>query len=106
MNRKLLIVLAALSLSACASLPVADALPEKALQANVHSAARTRTLPNGREYCYELSETQKELDACTLDLEDLAHARGKQVESIVELVDKYVQRMRESRCKWWQRCKI
>lgn len=89
-------VLIALSLSACASLPADGGMHAKVLQANVHTLAQRKTLPNGKDYCYEDSELQRDLDACTLDLEDLAFRRQQQVDAIVEVIDKYVGK------KWWQ----
>ena len=109
MNLKLLPVLIALCLSACATtspkgeLPVSDL---DAFRANVQMQAKRQTLPNGKEYCAELARTDEQQEDCLGDLEDgLWHANNR-IESIARQVYNFVARMKLQRnpCKWWQRC--
>ena len=80
MNLKLLLVLTALSLTACGTHSVRDDLPASDLDALVTSVGRDlqpRLLPNGKEYCAELARTEKQKDDCTGDLEDGLYASNR-----------------------------
>lgn len=76
MNLRLLIVLIALCLSACAT-PSAKgdshAIALDALVRSVEPDLKPRLLPNGKEFCAEDALTEGEQDACLGDQEDLSH---------------------------------
>jgi len=96
MNRLLLIVLLAMFLSACGTQPVRDDSPESDLQtlkANVERETKHRTLPNGKEYCFEDSATEDDQDECTGDLEDTLYAANRALDRVNVLVQKAVQRL-------------
>lgn len=73
MTLKLLTVLLALFLSACATTSGSGASLVSALDAlerNVKRDLAPRKLPNGREYCGELARDEEQQDECIGDLED------------------------------------
>lgn len=49
-------------------------------------------LPNGREYCAELANSQLEMDQCTGNLEDTLYNANRRSERTFETVDKFVRR--------------
>lgn len=95
MTHRLLSVLLALSLSACGThLPKDDAPASDldVLALNVRQQSRPVLLPNGREYCAELADSQKEMDRCTGDLEDALYNSNRRAERTSQTVDKFVRR--------------
>lgn len=107
MNLKLLIVLTALFLPACGTHSVRDDSPASDLDALVSSVGRdlkTRTLPNGKEYCAELARTEEQKDECTGDLEDLAFASNRDKERAMGTLRTGVSRIKLARqpCRWYQ----
>ena len=117
MNRLLLIVLAALFLTACAGRTVKDDSPASdllAFKANAHRTLKPRTLPNGKLYCLELAKTEEQQDDCGGDLEDtLLLSEGDKHDGLL-LIDKMVERLTLARnpCGFWanlfrrDRCKV
>lgn len=117
MNPKLLLVLTALFLTACAGRSVKDDSPASDLDALVSSVERDlqiRRLPNGREYCAELARTEKEKDECTGDLEDALYVSNRDKERASRTLRTGVERIRLARnpCSFWEklfradRCKV
>lgn len=107
MNLKLLIVLSALFLTACAGHTVRDDSPASDLDALVSSVGRdlkTRTLPNGKEYCAELAKTEDAQDECTGDLEDGFWAGNRDKERAMATLRTGVERIKLalSPCRWFQ----
>lgn len=108
MIQKLLIVLTALFLSACATpTPRADSLASDldALAANVHRDGRPVILPNGKEYCAELARTEDDQDDCMGDLEDALYNSNRRGERQVKTVDTFIkaERLRRDPCGFWRR---
>lgn len=116
MNRKLLVALVALSLTACAPRIVKDDLPASDLDvlvANVRKTTAPTLLPNGKEYCAELARTEDEQDDCAGDLEDALYNGNRKGERTRATVEKYAarERLRRNPCNALQRtflkrCKI
>lgn len=100
MNPKLLLVLTVLCLSACGTRTVRDDSPASDLDALVSSVSRDlrpRLLPNGREYCAELSKTQRAQDECTGDLEDVVFQSNRDKERGLRTLRTGVERIKLSR---------
>ena len=116
MNLKLLLVLCALCLTACAPRIVKDGSPASDLDvlvANVAKTTRPTLLPNGKEYCAELAQTEDEQDDCTGDLEDALYNANRNGERTRQTVDNFVarDRLRRNPCNAFQRaflkrCKV
>jgi hypothetical protein len=64
---------------------------------------RTR-LPNGREYCAELAETERAQDYCMGDLEDALKASNDDKTRAWVTLDRGINRIKAGRveCSWWQ----
>lgn len=108
MNLKLLGVLCVLSLTACVTRPVTDDSPASdldALVANVRKDGSPVLLPNGKEYCFELSENEDVQDDCTGDLEDGLYNANRRGERQVETVERYAarERLRRNPCGFVER---
>lgn len=108
MNLKLLLVLTMLSLTACGMRSVRDDSPASDLDALVSSVERDlwiRRLPNGKEYCAELSRTRKELDECAGDLEDTLFLANRDKERAKNTLRTGIQRLKLARnpCSVWER---
>ena len=108
MNLKLLIVLIVLFLTACAPRIAKDDSPASDLDvlvANVAKTTRPTLLPNGREYCAELSVAQDDQDDCTGDLEDALFNANRNGERTLRTVTDYAtrERLRRNPCSWWER---
>lgn len=108
MNRILVIGALSLLVTACGMQPVRDDSPANDLQALSYAAKQTtkpRLLPNGKEYCVELSDTNGELQTCALDLEDALFLSNKDKQTLQKLIDKAVKRLSLARnpCGWWSR---
>lgn len=108
MNPKLLIVLIVLFLTACAGHTVRDELPASDLDAlamNVQREGRVVLLPNGKDYCAELADTEDRQDACMGDLEDALFNANLRLRRVVNLVTNGVVRLKQQRnpCGWWAR---
>lgn len=105
MNRKLLIVLIVLCLSACATRTVRDDAPASdldALAANVKREGKPVLLPNGKEYCLEDAESEEAHDRCGGDLEDAVFNANRRIERLVNLVLNGLHTMRRD-CSVWER---
>lgn len=107
MNRKLLIVLCALCLTACGPHIVRDGAPANdlnVLQANVRKDGSPVLLPNGKEYCAEIARTEDEQDDCLGDLEDALFNANRRGERQVETVEKFVarERLRRNPCGFFR----
>jgi hypothetical protein len=96
---------------------VRDESPASDLDALVSSVERDlkpRLLPNGREYCAELSRTDRDKDECTGDLEDVVFVSNRDKERAKQTLRTGVQRIKLARnpCSMWEkmfradRCKI
>jgi hypothetical protein len=111
MIKRLLTVVIALSLAACATHSRRDALPVSdllTLEANVKRETRPVLLPNGKEYCAELARTGDEMDECTGDLEDALYRANRNLERAWRTVAAFVtgERARRNPCAWWNlRCR-
>lgn len=95
MTYRLLPVLLALCLSACGTRLPKDDAPASDLDVlglSVRQQSRPVLLPNGREYCAELSNSQKEMDSCTGDLEDALYNSNRRAERTSQTVDRFIQR--------------
>lgn len=108
MNLKPLIVLCVLCLTACAAQPAKDDSPASdldALVANVRKDGKRVTLPNGKEYCFELSKTEDQQDDCTGDLEDALFNSNERGERQVTTVENFAarERLRRNPCSFWER---
>lgn len=107
MNLKLLLVLIAPCLTACAGRIVKDDSPASDLDvlvANVAKTTKPTLLPNGKEYCAELAATEDAQDDCAGDLEDALYKANRNGEKTRSTVEKFVARERARRLprKWWQ----
>lgn len=107
MNLKLLLVLIALSLTACAGRTTRDDSPESDLDSLTTNASRhlsPRTLPNGKTYCLEDARTEQEQDDCAGDLEDGFYASEQDKSRALTLVLKGIDRLRAARmeCRWYE----
>jgi len=108
MNLKLLSVLIALSLSACATHTVTDDAPASdldALVANVRSDSRPTLLKNGKEYCMEDAVDEDAQDECAGDLEDGLFGANRKLERIFNSVLSFANRQRLQRnpCSRWEK---
>lgn len=108
MNLKLLIVLTAVCLTACAPRSVKDDSPASDLDvlvANVAKTTRPTLLPNGKEYCAELAMTEDAQDDCLGDLEDGLFNANRNAERTLRTVSDYAtrERLRRNPCSWWER---
>lgn len=108
MNLKPLNVLFVLCLTACGTQPVKDDSPASdldALVANVSKDGKRVLLPNGKEYCFELSRTEEQHDDCTADLEDALFEANERGERQVGTVEKFAarERLRRNPCNAWER---
>lgn len=108
MNLKLAIVLIALSLSACATRHVKLDSPASDLDvmlAKVKQYAQYRLLPNGKEYCFELSVTEDLQDQCTADLEVSVFYNHADKDDIVLLLQQFVaqQKLARNPCSRWEK---
>ena len=116
MNLKLLLVLCAMFLTACATPTVKDDAPASDLDvlvANVAKTTRPTLLPNGKEYCAELATTEDEQDDCMGDLEDALYNANRNGQRTKQTVDNFVarDRLRRNPCNVFQRaflkrCKV
>lgn len=107
MNRPLLIALIVLFLPACGTRSVRDVSPASdlaALEASVSRDLTIRLLPNGKEYCAELSRTEKAKDECTGNLEDLVYLSNRDKERGMRTLRSGIDRIRNARnpCRWYQ----
>lgn len=108
MNLKLLLVLCAMFLTACAAPTVKDDAPASDLDvlvANVGKTTRPTLLPNGKEYCAELAKTEDEQDDCLGDLEDALYNANRSGERTLQTVQNFAarERLRRNPCAWWER---
>src|SRR5690606_22696473 len=108
MNPRLLIVLIALFLTACATRSVKDDAPASdldALVANVAKTTRPTLLPNGRDYCAELAASEDDQDECMGDLEDALYNANQKAARTRMTVERFVARehLRRNPCSWWER---
>lgn len=107
MTPKPAIALIVLSLAACATPSARDASPSSDLQALVQTVERqlpNRTLPNGRQYCAELAETEGEQDECLGDLEALNLLRVRDRARALQQLRTGAGKIQAARmaCRWWQ----
>lgn len=107
MNLKLLFVMTALCLLVGCVHSVRDDSPASDLDALVSGVSRdlrTRTLPNGKEYCAELAKTEDQQDQCLGDLEDGFFQSNRDKERALKTLRTGVQRIKLSRtpCRWYQ----
>lgn len=107
MNRKLLLVLIVLCLTACGTRTVRDDSPASdldALEASVSGDLKKRTLPNGREFCAELARTEQAQDECLGDLEDVVYASNRDKERALGRLQRGFEwiRWRLNPCRWYQ----
>ena len=108
MNLKLQSGLWLLFLTACAAQPVKDDSPANdldVLAANVRKTTTPTLLPNGKEYCFELSLTEDDQDDCTGDLEDALYNSNRKGERTRKTVTDFVARekLRRNPCNWFER---
>ena len=108
MNLKLLIVPFALFLPACVMQPPKDDAPASDLDvlvANVSKDGKPVLLPNGKEYCFELSGTEDDQDDCTGDLEDALFNANRRGERQVQTVKNFAirEKLRRNPCGFWER---
>ena len=108
MNLKLLLVVIALFLTACAGPSVRGDLPESdldALQANVNRDLRRTLLDNGKEYCAELALTEEAKDRCTGDLEDALFTSNRDKDRARDTLDRGIKRLKLIRnpCSFWEK---
>lgn len=108
MNQKWPPVLLVLFLSGCGTHSVRGDLPESdldVLERNVkQDLVRTR-LPNGKEYCAELSVTEEDQDDCTGDLEDALFQSNQDKDRARNTLHLGIQRLKLGRnpCRWFER---
>lgn len=107
MNLKPATALIALFLAACATHSGPVALPPSELDSLAQTVERqlpNRTLPNGRQYCAELAETEGEQDECLADLEALNLLRAGDRERAIGQLRRAVNRLKGARmvCRWWE----
>ena len=108
MNLKLLPVLCVLCLTACGTRLVKDDSPASDLDvlgANVSKDGKRVILPNGKEYCFELSRNEDEQDDCTGDLEDALFNANERGERQVKIVERFAarERLRRNPCSFWEK---
>lgn len=102
------IALMLLFLTGCGSLPARDDSPASDLQIlrqTIASELPERPLPNGRLYCVELAETQRQADACSVALEDNVFLREQDRRRALRLLDQGLRRIELSRdpCNFFER---
>ena len=100
MNLKLVLVLIALSLTACAGHTARDDSPDSdlvALETSVARDLRPRLLPSGKEYCAELATTEAQQDDCMGDLEDGLFASNRDKERAKSTLHKAIERLKLAR---------
>lgn len=107
MNLKLLLVMTVLCLLAGCVHSVRDDSPASdlaALESGVSRDLQPRLLPNGKEYCAELSKTEGQQDECLGDLEDAVFAGNRDKARARQTLHKGLERLRLSRapCRWYQ----
>ena len=107
MNRKLLLVLIVLFLTACGTRTVRDDSPASdldALEVSVSGDLKPRTLPNGKEFCAELARTEQAQDECLGDLEDVVYASNRDKERALGRLQRGFEwiRWRLNPCRWYQ----
>lgn len=107
MNRKLVAVLIALFLTACAGRTVRDDSPASdldAAKANLERHLAPRTLSNGELYCAEFAQTEDAQDECLGELEDKFFLSEEDKRTSLALVRKFIDRLRLARapCRWYQ----
>lgn len=105
---KLLIVLIALFLSACATSPAKDdshASDLDALLSGARNNLKPRPLPNGKYYCIEDAVTEEAKDNCSLDLEDGKWQSEQDKARALDGIERGVERLRLARnpCSLWER---
>ena len=111
MNLKLLLVLCAMFLTACATPTVKDDAPASDLDALVSSVSRdlrVRLLPNGKEYCAEFAKTEKAQDECLGDAEDALYQSNRDKQRARQTLETGVKRIKLARdpCRWYEvRCR-
>lgn len=108
MTLRLLTVLIALCLSACATTSGRGGSPASdldALESSVARDLRKTTLPNGKTYCAEDAVTERQKDACTGDLEDAVFNANADKASARDTLRKGIQRIKLALdpCGWWAR---
>lgn len=108
MNRILVIGVLSLLATACGTQPVRDDSPANDLQSlrvSAKQSTKKRLLPNGKEYCVELSLTNRELQTCALDLEDALFLANQDKALLQDLIDRATKRLELGRnpCGWWAR---
>lgn len=108
MNPKLPLVMLLLCLPVGCARFVKDDSPASDLDvliANVRKDSNAVLLPNGQEYCAELSRTEQEQDECMGDLEDALFNSNRRSARQVVTVEKFVARekLRRNPCKLWER---
>ena len=108
MSLRLLAVLIALSLSACATHTVKDDAPASdldAYQANVTRHSTPTRLPNGKSYCLEDAATEDAQDTCAGHLEDALFVANTKVQTLRTMAEKFVARLKLARnpCGFWKR---
>lgn len=107
MIRTPMLALIALSLAACGTHSARSDAPSSELDALVRNVERqlpNRTLPNGRQYCAELSETEGQQDLCMGQLEALNLLRHGDRGRALSVLRSGVNRAKAARmrCSWWQ----
>ena len=107
MNRKLLLVLIVLFLTACGTRTVRDDSPASdldALEVSVSGDLKPRTLPNGKEFCAELARTEQAQDECLGDLEDVVYTSNRDKERALGRLQRGFEwiRWRLNPCRWYQ----
>lgn len=65
---------------------------------------KTRTLPNGKEYCAELADTERKQDSCTGDLEDGFYLSNRDKERASKTLDSGIERINRAtrKCPWYK----
>lgn len=117
MNRILGIGILSLLVTACGTQPVRDDSPANDLQTLSYATkqnTKKRLLPNGKEYCVELSRTNGELQTCALDLEDALYLSNQDKAILQQLIDRAMKRLELARnpCSFFEklfgndRCKV
>lgn len=111
MNLRLLLAMMVLFLLPACAHSVRDDSHASDLDALVSSVERDlkpRLLPNGREYCAELSKTERAQDECLGDLEDALYNSNRDKESGITTLRTGVKRIKLARspCRWYDlRCR-
>ena len=106
MNLKLLLVLIVLCLPACGKHSLRDdklASDLVALKASVQRDLQPTTLPNGKTYCAELSETEDAQDECLGDVEDALFRANRDKARASWRLSQGLERLRLARapCPWY-----